>query len=410
MRAVVRRGLEGPAKPIQRSSSRSVAPPSNDELLNGVCPYFTMFPISFPKRALGSDSRKGLVVADPFCGRGTTLYAARLRGHFAYGVDANPTAVAISAAKLAHATPSSILAAYDSIARQKRAVEVPIGAFWESAYEGSTLKSLCHIRSALLADCESASRLALRAICLGILHGPLRKTVPSYISNQMPRTFAPKPKYSVAYWNDNSLVAPKVDLRELIAKKAKRFFGTRIARPSGKVSLGDSRLSETLPKLLADKQVDWIITSPPYYGMRTYLTDQWLRLWFLGGSSSPVYEAENQVSHSTCQDFADDLKKVWNNLGAVAKKSCKMVIRFGSIGERAVDPLQIIKTSLEDTKWRIQTIHNAGSSAGGRRQANHFLKDAALARPEYDIWATIRPSQARRPPSRLAATRGKRKE
>ncbi len=31
-----------------------------------------------------------------------------------------------------------------------------------------------------------------------------------------------------------------------------------------------------------DEDVDMIITSLPYYSMRTYLPDQWIRLWFLG--------------------------------------------------------------------------------------------------------------------------------
>lgn len=40
--------------------------------------------------------------------------------------------------------------------------------------------------------------------------------------------------------------------------------------------------------------------SPPYYGMRTYLPDQWLRLWFLGG---PDY-VEHQLKHSGAVSFA----------------------------------------------------------------------------------------------------------
>ena len=31
-----------------------------------------------------------------------------------------------------------------------------------------------------------------------------------------------------------------------------------------------------------------VITSPPYLGMRTYLPDQWLRYWALGGEPSPA--------------------------------------------------------------------------------------------------------------------------
>nr|MBP9900761.1 site-specific DNA-methyltransferase [Verrucomicrobiota bacterium] len=41
--------------------------------------YYTMFPLEFPERVLRAAGARELV-ADPYCGRGTTIYAARLRG------------------------------------------------------------------------------------------------------------------------------------------------------------------------------------------------------------------------------------------------------------------------------------------------------------------------------------------
>jgi DNA modification methylase len=60
--------------------------------LNAVCPYYTMFPLDFPLRQmeLFPDAKR---VIDPFCGRGTTLYAARLARRQAVGVDISPVAV-----------------------------------------------------------------------------------------------------------------------------------------------------------------------------------------------------------------------------------------------------------------------------------------------------------------------------
>src|SRR5687768_1933571 len=40
--------------------------------LNALCPYFTMFPLDFPLRALGR-AKPGDRVLDPFCGRGTMI-------------------------------------------------------------------------------------------------------------------------------------------------------------------------------------------------------------------------------------------------------------------------------------------------------------------------------------------------
>src|SRR5437667_3960576 len=77
--------------------------------LNGLCPYYTMFPISFPFDTLAT-SKLGEWVLDPFCGRGTTILAARLRGLPSVGVDSNPVAGAIAAAKLPQVRAWEIIA------------------------------------------------------------------------------------------------------------------------------------------------------------------------------------------------------------------------------------------------------------------------------------------------------------
>jgi hypothetical protein len=63
-----------------------------------------------------------------------------------------------------------------------------------------------------------------------------------------------------------------------------------------------------------------------------------------------------------------------------------MVIRFGSINDRQIDALTMIKNSPADTTWRITTCRDAGSALYGRRQADHFVR-ASLPITEYDIWA-----------------------
>jgi len=78
--------------------------------LNGVSAYFTMFPLAFPLDVLRRHAGPDDVVLDPFCGRGTTNYAARLLGLPSFGVDSSPVAAALSAAKLANAAPDAICA------------------------------------------------------------------------------------------------------------------------------------------------------------------------------------------------------------------------------------------------------------------------------------------------------------
>src|ERR1035438_1168925 len=83
--------------------------------LNAVCPYFTMFPLEFPLSVLGRFNKKNLRVLDPFCGRGTTIFAARLQGHQAYGIDCSPIAIAIARAKLAVTTDDQVMKLAETI-------------------------------------------------------------------------------------------------------------------------------------------------------------------------------------------------------------------------------------------------------------------------------------------------------
>ena len=146
------------------------------------------------------------------------------------------------------------------------------------------------------------------------------------------------------------------------------LYVRRVIKPTvatGNVIIGDS----TLPNSFDDvaHEVDWIVTSPPYYGMRTYLPDQWLRLWFVGGTAEVCYSKANQLSHRSRAEFAEGLRRVWVNCANVSRLGAKMVIRVGAINDRKLDPRKFVKDSLAETNWRILTGRDAGSASGGRR-------------------------------------------
>src|SRR5215472_3254573 len=102
--------------------------------LNGICPYFTMFPLEFPLKILKSRARSTHRVLDPFSGRGTTNFAARLLGLSSMGVDSSPVAAAITACKLVHTTPDAIATEAHAILDRDDAVPAPVGEFWRRAY------------------------------------------------------------------------------------------------------------------------------------------------------------------------------------------------------------------------------------------------------------------------------------
>lgn len=345
--------------------------------LNAICPYFTMFPLEYPEKVIAEHHISGSAILDPFCGRGTSLFAARKKDIYSIGIDSSPVAVAAARAKLINTTPDKIIRVARGIINAKTTPLVPSGDFWEYAYSPTTLLSICKLRESLLKDCSSSERQALRAIVLGALHGPLSKAGTSYFSNQCPRTYSPKPNYSVKYWKDHELMPPSVDVLSVITTRAYRYFSQTKTIGSGFVLHGDSRNKNTYAKITSrlettDKEVGLIISSPPYYGMRTYIPDQWLRNWFVGGPPTVDYDASGQISHNGVDTFAKELRKVWTRCSELVIPNGVLAIRFGAINDRAVDPEEIIRLSLERTHWNILNIQKAGIPSKEKRQANSF--------------------------------------
>lgn len=96
---------------------------NRDYALNAICPYFTMFPLEYPMRILRKHRADNPVVLDPFCGRGTTIFAARALDIEACGIDTSPVACAIAQAKLAATSVDKVIAlAAEFIARAPRNV------------------------------------------------------------------------------------------------------------------------------------------------------------------------------------------------------------------------------------------------------------------------------------------------
>jgi hypothetical protein len=356
--------------------------------LNAVCPYYTMYPLDFPLRVLKGTKRIGQWVLDPFCGRGTTNYAARLLGMPSLGFDTSPIAVAIAKSKLLVVSPEDVdLAARSILEEHSAPTDVPQDDFWRWAYHEATLVPLSVLRTALLQDCSAPARIMLRAIILGALHGPLAKE-PSYFSNQCPRTFAPKPDYAVRFWRHHKMRPPRVDVRAVIRRRAKHYLDQLPPTVDGLILRQDSRFPEAFD---FPRTFSWVITSPPYYGMRTYLPDQWLRRWFLGGPDYVDYRhREGEITHGSPKVFASQLRDVWRNVATVCRAHAKLVCRFGGIRDRRQDALELIKSSFRETEWRLTTVRDAGTALNGKRQAAQF-GERIKRRPlrEWDVYAVL---------------------
>jgi len=366
--------------------------------MNAICPYFTMFPLDYPQSVISEHYIPGTAVLDPFCGRGTSLYAARKNHIFSVGIDSSPVAVCIAEAKLVNTNPEKIMRVARGILNSNPmpVLEVPVGEFWEYAFSERVLNDICVFRNSLLRNCASPERKALRAIIMGALHGPLSKNGASYFSNQCPRTYAPKPNYSVNFWKSRHMMPPQADTLSIIAARAQRYYSNEDTIGKGSVIQGDGRDRSTFAKVSrrltkAEQNVGLIITSPPYYGMRTYIPDQWLRNWFVGGPAAVDYNKEAQISHNSIDVFSKDLEKIWRRCARLAVPKAILAIRFGAINNRVVDPEMVIRKSLAKTPWTILSIRNAGVASSKSRQANSFITGSRAKKQieEIDVIAKL---------------------
>ena len=357
--------------------------------LNTACPYYTMFPLDFPLSHL-HEAPKDAWVLDPFCGRGTTLFASRLLGLNCVGIDSNPTATAIAAAKLSNASAQTVIKlAREILAKKKKPNNIPSGEFWTLCFHSRTLNDLCKLREYLLERCVSPEEITLRAILLGILHGPLHKGKPTYLSNQMPRTYSTKPSAAVRFWKRRKLTEPPyVDVIDAVERRTKYTLAKIPPPVKGVVYFGDARHADFLfPK---HRKFGWIITSPPYFKMQTYKPDQWLRNWFLGDSDSVNYTQNGQLSHRKDQ-FVEELSKVWRAVAKRCVPGTRLIVRFGSLPSAAVNARDMLESSLNlsNANWEIYDCKDAGSANNGYRQSLQFGNSNKNASREIDMYARL---------------------
>lgn len=233
-------------------------------------------------------TQKGSIVLDPFNGSGTTGVEAIRLGRQFIGIDTNPIALLMSEAKLYFPEPKSLRKQIDLIVSEcgilfgtKDAVPHPHNEELKAWYHPETLFMLNRLLTSIL----RTSNVKLRKCLLAIFSGILKNT-----SSQG------------RHWGwvcDN--VKPKSS--EIVFKDALAIFLnaayeylklTASTHKAVQIHLKDETRKETRSryKLLSgdcvsnmkninDSCIDFIMTSPPYYGVADYVKSQRLSyLWF----------------------------------------------------------------------------------------------------------------------------------
>ena len=313
----------------------------------------------------------------------------RLLGIESVGIDSNPVAHAVAESKFIYCTPEEVAESCQRALGWRGRVAKPKGEFWELCYHADTLREISRVRRYFLQveQLDDAEKM-LRALVVGILHGPLTKEKPTYLSAQMPRTYATKPASAISFWKKNGHEPKYVSVWDAVKRRAEYLLNGLPQAVDGQARLGDSRAAETFSGL---DDFDMVITSPPYLGMRTYWPDQWLRNWFMGGPDFVEYSRADQIQSQDIDQFTTDLARVWENTANVCRPGSKLIVRFGSLPSYSADPSLVLKNSLRraEAGWRLNTIKSAGLASAGKRQADQFQRKGSTPIAEIDAFCTL---------------------
>lgn len=305
------------------------------------------------------------LIFDPYCGSGTTLVEAKLKGIASVGTDLNPMARLIARTKSATYNVailkeakmffvSKLLLNYD------KSIEVEFPTFFNIDYWFSeeVIKKLAYIKHLIFNEIDPSVR--------DFFLVPFSETVreASYTRNG---------EFKLFRMEQAKVDIFKVNTFELFVRKLERNLKGYLefhkdVCPSTLAMVYDFDTCTGIPKVVLDKGVDLIVTSPPYgdsfttvaYGSFSKLSNQWLNIEeagqidkiLMGGTKKhfdipQIQSAELELIQLKANDlkryqevmlFLSEYQQSINNISKVVKD--KGIVCY-VVGNRRVKDVQI---------------------------------------------------------------------
>lgn len=350
-------------------------------------PYYAMFPIAFAHRAIEQFCPPGGAVLDPFCGRGTVPFTARVSGRPSLGTDVNAVAYVFSSVKTnpepeLKFVEGRLTEIADAVSTADCAAE---NAFQQLAWAPRVLGFLRAARRLLDWRGDRLDRTVM-ALLLVHLHGKPGNAV----SNGMRQSKSMAPDYAVRWWSMRGQQPPELD--PLAYFRARAAWRWQCGVPHGAVAdsrLGDAR--EVLPGI--HRRFRFLLTSPPYCGVTHYRVDNWIRLWMLGESALPTYGGGERYSNR--DQYRAMLRAVFGEARRLLTPQAAVLVRTDSrTYTRSVTASVLAEFWPEHTAWmqsgrppRSQTdLFRNGSSHPGETD---LLLQPSDARAPTGAWSAV---------------------
>jgi hypothetical protein len=283
--------------------------------------------MEFAVATITNYSRRGGWVLDPFAGRGTSIFAAAASGRNGTGIEIHPAGWLYGQVKLNPVPHAAVLLRLRQLTacaekvRQKDISALP--EFFHWCFAPGVLRFLIAARREL--DWVSGpSDRTLMAFVLTYLHGAAERS----LSNQMRQAKAMAPEYSVRWWKKRRLRPMEKDVQSFLEQRINwRYRDGAPAFCQSQVYRGDA--AQILPELFDELvRYDMLFTSPPYFNVCNYHSDQWLRLWVLGGKTRPVRKADRSTgSFQSMPEYRALLIDVFSKAATLMKPGAAIYVR-----------------------------------------------------------------------------------
>ena len=253
-----------------------------------------------PAEILASLTADGLTVLDPFCGSGTVLLEAALRGHSAIGIDINPIARLISKVKTTRLDVVSLLHRADQTLRRARAARRNDGvetlpAYWFLAGARRALvRSHREVQTIIYRPHRDFLRVSLSAIVRrSSLADP---SIPPPVRLSTERAKCGSTRYARDLRRALSVSSRTVHdaFRCRVESNVVRMSELCSCKGYGSAQVLDEP-AEAAATGLSPQSVDLIITSPPYCGAQKYVRSLRLEMILLGFEHSEIAEIDRRT-------------------------------------------------------------------------------------------------------------------
>ena len=292
-------------------------------------PYYAMFPMEFAFDVIENYSDPGDYILDPFFGRGTSIVAASVLNRKSLGIEINPLGWLYTKTKLNPASSANVLRRLEEIDllsknNQKYLKDLP--QYFRMCFCDDVLKFLISARSDLNWR-KSKVDSTLMSFILVYLHGKIGEG----LSNQLRMTKSMGYNYSIEWWKKNGFESPpKIDPVEFLIKRIDwRYDKGKPKLNHHEIHLADS--SKYLDKIVSrgnTSKYSLLFTSPPYWSITNYHTDQWLRMWLLGGEMTPKSITDDYRGRFLSkQKYSELLNKVFSASAKLLKRKSIVYIR-----------------------------------------------------------------------------------